>query len=550
MGLVKCTMRRMSRLSILVVAAVLVAPMTVLGALAVSAATSRVSVSTAGAQGNSTCDFPSVSGDGRYVAFLSESSNLVSGDTNGKPDLFVRDRTTSTTARVSVSSAGGQAGGFSLYPSISADGRFVAFESDAPNLVAGDTNETNDVFVHDRTTGATTRVSVDSAGAEAGYCSAEPSISGDGRYVAFTSIDYSLVAGDENSATDIFVRDRTAGTTTRVSVASGGAEANAGSGSPSISADGRYVVFSSLANNLVAGDTNGVEDIFRHDRDTGTTIRLSVDSAGAQGDGISRYPSISADGRYVAFDSIAANLVAGDSNGKEDVFVHDCVGGATTRVGVESADYAADPFFAGPVISGDGRYVAFVSDSAMLVPGDANAAGDVFVHDRTTGMTSRQSLDAQGRESLGGGGSPSMSQDGSTIAFVSSFPLVSGDTNGWSDIYVRGVSSALPAPTVGTPVAPATMSHSKSYTVRGSLIPRHLAGTSPVRIYKWKQARSGAWKSQGYVKAKVADSAAGSTYSVKLKLASAGKWRVRAYAPADADHAAAWSSGYDYVKVK
>jgi|GEM_PF-1585857 len=223
--------------------------------------------------------------------------------------------------RVSVASGGTQGNGDSGCPSISADGRYVAFQSYASNLVPGDTNGTWDVFVHDRLTGQTTRVSVASDGTQGNGDSECPSISADGRYVAFASLASNLVPGDTNGTWDVFVHDRLTGQTTRVSVASGGAQGNSGSWCPSISADGRYVAFQSYASNLVPGDTNGVLDVFVHDRLTGQTTRVSVASDGTQGDSYSFGSSISADGRYVAFSSLASNLVPGDTNDKPDIFV-------------------------------------------------------------------------------------------------------------------------------------------------------------------------------------------------------------------------------------
>ena len=227
------------------------------------------------------------------------------------------------TTRVSVASDGTQGIGYSQYPSISADGRYVAFHSPAMNLVTGDMNGFTDVFVHDRTTGATTLLSVASDGTQGTGESMYPSISADGRYVAFHSDASSLVTGDTNSRHDIFVHDRTTGITTRVSVASDGTQGNNYSSDLSISADGRYVVFQSAASNLVSGDTNSADDVFVHDLTTGTTTRVSVDSVGTQGNNHSNIPSISADGRYVAFNSAASNLVTGDTNGFTDVFVHE-----------------------------------------------------------------------------------------------------------------------------------------------------------------------------------------------------------------------------------
>jgi Tol biopolymer transport system component len=236
-----------------------------------------------------------------------------------------------STTRVSVSSDGGQGeDGHSLRPSISADGRYVAFASGASNLASGDTNGYDDIFVHDRQTGQTTRVSVASDGSQENGSSWSPSISADGRYVAFASEASNLVSGDTDGYDDVFVHDRQMGQTTRVSVASDGTQGNHDSGhwgGSSISAGGRYVAFESWASNLVDSDTNSYDDVFVHDRQTGHTARVSVTSDGTQGNGESRgYPSISADGRYVAFESGASNLVSGDTNDYSDVFVHERVG--------------------------------------------------------------------------------------------------------------------------------------------------------------------------------------------------------------------------------
>jgi Tol biopolymer transport system component len=231
----------------------------------------------------------------------------------------------------------------SYVPSISGDGRYVAFESLATNLLGAgnDNNGFSDVFVHDLQTGATSRVSVDSAGAEGDNNSYSPSISGDGRYVAFVSDATNLlgVGNDTNGSRDVFVHDRDAdgnGTydeplgvsTVRVSVDSLGAEANGDSSSSSISADGRYVAFESNASNLVDDDINASTDVFVHDLLTATTTRVSVDLAGVEGNGNSNNPSMSADGKSVTFQSDADNLVAGDTNAAPDIFFDDLQAGA------------------------------------------------------------------------------------------------------------------------------------------------------------------------------------------------------------------------------
>jgi len=277
--------------------------------------------------------------------------------------------------------------------SISADGRYVAFQSSALTLASPDFNGSDDVFVHDRVNGVTTRVSVASNGTEGNGASQGASLSADGRYVAFFSFATKLVPGDTNGTWDVFVHDMVNATTTRVSVDSSGGQGNGGNGSsanPSISSDGRYVAFSSSCDNLVPGDTNGHGDIFVHDMLSGATTRVSVNSSGEQTTGgvlvSSTDPAISSDGRYVAFTSSADNLVPGDTNPGWDAFVHDILSGATTRVSVDSSGAQGDHSSAGigsTWISSDGRYVVFQSDATNLVPGDTNGHTDIFVRDRS-----------------------------------------------------------------------------------------------------------------------------------------------------------------------
>ncbi|MDO8706573.1 MAG: hypothetical protein Q7J84_16675 [Sulfuricaulis sp.] len=364
-------------------AAALIGCLALVSGLSQAGTTTRVSVDSAGNQANNSSIDPAISADGRFVAFGSAAANLVPGDTNGLPDIFVHDRLTGETTRVSVDSAGNQANGSSDNPAISADGRLVAFRSSAKNLVPDDTNNTGDIFVHDRLTGQTTRVSVDSAGNQADRDSYNPEISADGRFVAFFSYATSLVPNDTNSTRDIFVHDRLTGQTTRVSVDSAGNQANGDSSIPAISADGRFVTFGSAAANLVPGDTNvSSYDLFVHDRLTGETTRVSVDSAGNQTEGYSYDPSISADGRLVAFRSSANNLVPGDTNGGDDIFVHDRLTGETTRVSVDSSGGQVNLSSDTPSLSADGRFVAFRSFANNLVLGDTNGSYDIFVHDR------------------------------------------------------------------------------------------------------------------------------------------------------------------------
>jgi Tol biopolymer transport system component len=230
-----------------------------------------------------------------------------------------------STTRVTVSSGGVQGNGDSFAPSISTGGSFVAFSSDATNLVTPSTTiGRRHIFVRDRQTNQTTLVSVSSGGVQGDGDSVAPSISSNGDVVAFQSAATNLVANDTTGHLDIFVHEISTGTTTLVSVSSGGVQGDGDSVAPSISTDGRFVAFSSDATNLVANDTNGLADIFVHDRQTGQTTRVSVDSSGTQATGgASSVPSISSDGRFIAFESLATNLVTGDTNGSSDIFVRD-----------------------------------------------------------------------------------------------------------------------------------------------------------------------------------------------------------------------------------
>ena len=351
----------------------------------------RVSVSSRGAEANgpsvsSSLDLvagPSISADGRFVAFGSDASNLVADDTNGKEDCFVRDLKTHRTQRVSVSSSGAQGSGACLQPAVSANGRYVAFV-DSSRLVPAASGGVLELFVRDLKTHQTRLVSISSAGAIANNASFRPSISADGRWVAFESFASNLVAGDTNGTTDVFLHDSTTGRTQRLSVTSAGAQANGPSYAgvqPSISLNGRYVVFYTDATNLVAGDTNASFDVMIRDLKNRTTRRVSVSSTGAQGDNASFLPSISADGRYVAFESSAANLTAGDSPGSDDVFIRDRQAGLTQRLGRTTGGGLdlLNQQYEHADISSDGRYVAFASMATHLVAGDTNGLEDVFV---------------------------------------------------------------------------------------------------------------------------------------------------------------------------
>jgi Tol biopolymer transport system component len=291
---------------------------------ALNATTVRISLANGGGQGSSNSFQPFISPDGRYVVFESFAPNLVANDTNGRVDVFVRDLLNATTTLISQNTLGVIGDDDSNYAVISASGQFVVFHSFASNFVAGDGFQTADVFVRDLVNGTTECVSVDGTGAPGDapsgyyYCS----ISDDGRFVGFDSSATNLVAADTNGFDDVFVRDRVAGTTELVSVGAGG-QGDLNSNSAAMSADGRLVVFWSTTTNLVAGDTNGVVDSFIRDRQSGTTERISLSTGGGQGNGDSPVPAINRGGRYVVFLSNANNLVAGDTNGVTDLFLRD-----------------------------------------------------------------------------------------------------------------------------------------------------------------------------------------------------------------------------------
>jgi Tol biopolymer transport system component len=401
------------------------------GAVAVAQQTTRTSVDSAGVQGNNNSAKPALSGDGRIVVFASVATNLVAGDNNLTTDVFAHDTRTGVTERISESSTGGDGnfGGCAfVQPQITPDGRYVAFASYSTNLVAGGTIYTGlNVFVRDRHTGTTELVSGSTTGTPADNDSGTSgfAISDDGRFVVFSSFASDLVSGVNTSVGDVFLRDRALGTTTLVSVDSSGNQGDRVSGFPAISADGKVVAFISIADNLAAGDVNGWFDAFVRDLASGVTTCVSVDSSGVPGDigAQPAQPSLSADGGLVAFSSISDNLVASDTNGAEDVFVRDVAAGTTELDSVDSSGVEAAGYSGAAAITPDGGKIAFWSTATNLVPGDTNNCIDVFVHDRRTGATSRVSVDSSGVQENGGGlgidDPVAITADGRFVAFAS-----------------------------------------------------------------------------------------------------------------------------------
>ena len=350
--------------------------------------TLRVSVDSSGAQGNGNsggsfllaANAVDIAAGGRYVTFLSEASNLVANDTNGRMDIFVHDLQSGATTLESVDSAGNQGDGDSLWPVLSADGRFVAYLSGATNLVPGDTNGYTDVFVRDRLAGTTQRVSVSTTGMQGNGSCSHPAISQDGRAVAFTSYASNMVFNDTNGQPDVFVHSLGSAVTTRMSITAGGQQGFGGSYMGDFSGNGRFVAFSSPAA-FAADDTNGVSDDYMKDRRTGALVRVSVGTGGFQADGPSYGISLSGDGRYVVFSGYASNLVPNDTNGNQDVFLRDLLMDTTTLLSVSTAGVQGNGENAYAEVSNDGQATVFTSTGNNLFPGDSNGAHDVFVRD-------------------------------------------------------------------------------------------------------------------------------------------------------------------------
>lgn len=374
----------------------------------------------------------SISGDGQVVAFTSYADNLVPNDTNGTWDVFVRDLQTGETRQVSVSSAGIGGNAASMAPAISQDGQFVAFQSRADNLVPDDTNGLWDIFVHDLLTGETERVSVTSAGEQWEDSSLEPSISGDGQFVAFES-------WVETSS--IFVHDRLTGETTNVSLTSSEAPFEPPCMGASISADGSAVAF--FCYSFQTGPFSGWQ-VRAYDMETGVTSIVSTPTGETGVQLRANTPSVSADGSLIAFESNSADLVPDDIDGRNnDIFVRNLADSETDMVSVASGGDQVGGHSHTAAINGDGRFVAFHSQSPLFSVDDLNGTWDILVHDRVTGETKVVSLDDTTHSGNNASIRPSLNADGRYVAFASkATDLTAGsDSNGTWDIFVRDLQT-------------------------------------------------------------------------------------------------------------
>ncbi|OGL31889.1 hypothetical protein A3F64_00595, partial [Candidatus Saccharibacteria bacterium RIFCSPHIGHO2_12_FULL_42_8] len=405
--------------------------------------TSRVSVDSNGSEANNFSSSPSISTDGRYIAYSSAATNLVAGDTNGVLDVFLYDTVTETTKRISVDSGGNEAHSDSYEPSISGDGRYIAYASDADNLVTSDTNIMTDMFLYDTVNETTSRISVDSGGVEADGSSGGASVSSDGRYITYHSDATNLVAGDTNVTTDVFLYDTDTQTTSRISVDSGGTESTGYSYSPAISGDGQYITYSSDSTDLVIGDTNGFSDIFLYNVATQTTTRISMDTGGNESNNGSAYSNISSNGRYIVYQSEASDLIFGDSNLAQDIFLYDTLAQTTTLISKDSNGVISGNYSSDAVISGDGKYIVYQSIGENLVNNDTNANFDIYAFEIDSGKTFRVSVDSNKNQGNGGSSLPTISGDGKYIAYSSDATnLVATDINTFTDIFLASLKTA------------------------------------------------------------------------------------------------------------
>jgi Tol biopolymer transport system component len=417
------------------------------------AVTSIVSLNSSGAAGNLPSVQPCVSSDGRFVAFVSRSVNLVGTPTNSKAQVYLRDRVLGTTVLVSVNDSGDAADDDCLAPSISADGKRIVFHTTATNLASDDANFLSDVYLRDLVMNQTTRLSVDDNGQEAAISddSVNPVISADGRFVAFESRAAGLVSVP-TSGLNVIRRDLQTGKNKLVSIAPGGGEPDGDSRQASISADGRYVAFVSQADDMTPlPAVQGTDQVYIRDMtltmNAVQAVSVSTDPSNIPPDGFCDFPSLSADGRVVAFRSIATNLVAGDLNGKSDVFVRDLrdtLNPKTILASRNTSGNQANNDSSGLAISGDGRSVTFFSTANNLASGTSGFVLHAYWNDLQTGRTVIVSVDTGGE--VGNADSdadpvahPVLTSDGRLVFFSSAASdLVPFDVNGVIDIFCLG----------------------------------------------------------------------------------------------------------------
>ncbi len=410
-------------------------------------------------QGTADSSLPSISGDGRYVAFMSYAVDLVPNDTNNRHDIFMRDIQAGSTSRVSITNTGQEGDGTSVTPVISSNGRFVVFGSSSSNLVPDDTNNTFDIFVKDLQTGLLTRENTSSNGQQANNNSngAVYDISADGRYLAFSSLADNLVPNDNNGQSDIFLKDRITGITSRESTSSSGLQANNPSREPSISKDGRYIVYLSYASNLINNDSNNNCDVYVRDRLTGTTNRVSIANTDGQGNGCSSEPSISGDGSKVVFKSSATNLVAqpitipADFPDMNNIYLRNLTDNTTTLISMGANGQSGDSYSDYAKISENGRFITYTSLANNLIDSNNSVVrnSNIFLWDSLTGKNKQINNSYNGALVNEGSYNSAPSADGALIAFMSyASNLVPNDLGRAADIFVYKQALDAVNPTV------------------------------------------------------------------------------------------------------
>ncbi len=411
-----------------------------------------------------------ITADGRYIVFHSDAGNLVPGDTNGVWDVFLRDTVLDTIERVSVSSAGAEGDDHSGYADITDDGRYVVFSSRATNLVAGDTNYAPDVFLRDRTLGTTERVSLSSLGTEqgSGLFDYTPAVSADGRFVAWTTI-FSFLSIDYGIDRDVYLRDRSLETTELMSWAEDGSQA-AGGWDPSMNAAGTLVAYTSNSHITHALDTDSLDDVFIRDRVLGANELVSLGYTGLGGSGHSTRPRMTPDGRYVVFGSSASDLDAVDTNSASDIFLRDRTAGTTELVSYTSTG-AVSSFISGvhtpgciaPAVSDDGRFVIFHADNVDLTPLESPG---VFLRDRSLATTQQVDTGRWWSSFVGDGHTPDISSDGTEAVFSL---LDSPPGSGWYDqVFLRHVDDRDSIHLTGSTAVYGGWGYTTSYSADGA----------------------------------------------------------------------------------
>ncbi|TAE80801.1 MAG: hypothetical protein EAZ74_05990 [Alphaproteobacteria bacterium] len=397
----------------------------------------RISVTNLAEEGNESSHNPSFSPDGTKIVFHSSATNFIENDANGWRDVFVKDSVTGEITSISTNSTGEQGNLWSYDGRFSPDGTKIVFHSGANNLIENDINAWNAIFIKDLLTNEVMRVDVSALGEPLDGSSYNARFSPDGTKIIFESSASNLVEGDTNGWDDLFIKDLLTNELTRVSVNALGEEGNGWFYNGSFSPDGTKIIFESWADNLIAEDSNGEEDIFMKDLLTGEITRLSTNFFGEEGTLRSHNPQFSPDGTQVLFTSWADNLVENDTNNLPDIFVKDIISGEVLRVNTNAMGEQLDGWSFGTAnFSPDGTQVVFESLSSTLVEDDTNGWYDIFVKDLRTGEVSIVSRTPTDEQANGWSRNPSFSPDGMSIVFESQANnLVENDSNEHWDIF-------------------------------------------------------------------------------------------------------------------